>query len=135
MQKILILTRKRPIKIWLFLTMVYLLLVLGVEGLVAENLPAALVGMFVPVGVWVALQSYGLAVVLVFLAMLALDNFFVKTDTSFFKKRLVQVGLTLLALFLLVMIFDFFLFGEFVSLQALLHQLGLAESPSAFDCC
>ncbi len=109
--------------IYCSLTIIYLLYttIFG-EGL-ARDPVSAFVGLFVPVGIWIFVFTYGGAPFIAFVYFFLLDTW---TNARQYT-RSSRLFLIFASLAVLTYIFDMILFEEYVSLFRLLKLLGLVD--------
>ncbi len=105
------------------LTIIYILYttIFG-EGFAREPV-SALVGLFVPVGVWIFFATYGGAHLVAFVYFFLLDTWTNERQYT----RSTRLFLIFASLAVLTYIFDMILFEEYVSLFRLLKLLGLVD--------
>lgn len=92
------------------------------EGL-ARDPVSAFVGLFVPVGIWIFIGTYGAGLLIGFIYFLLLDT--LAQERQYTRKTRLFLVFTSLAV--LTFIFDMILFNEYVSLLRLLKLLGLVD--------
>jgi hypothetical protein len=119
--------RHTSLVITLGLTLFYILLTPHFG--IADNLLNSAIGLFVPVGIWVASITIGLAPLILILFCIVLDKYFVRKQIDT-KYRILYV---LFLLGIITTIVDIVLFDSPVSLLTFVHYLGFGELPDVWD--